>query len=155
MTSAPRVRACAPPPESRINAFVEPGDFLDCFAVAADRPVREAAEVIVDYPGWVNALMALRRLVTMPFGLINEFSGTSDRIGLFPIQSEDETEIVAGFDDKHLNFRISIAAHDAQIFFATWVKPHNVGGRLYLASVMPFHKLIIRNALTRLATSGR
>ena len=62
-------------------------------------------------------------------------------------------KILAGFDDKHLNFRISIMAKTGKIYFATWVSPHNIGGELYLKAVMPFHVLICRNALKRVAAS--
>jgi hypothetical protein len=35
------------------------------------------------------------------------------------------------------------------VFLATWVHPHNIGGRVYLTTILPFHILIARNALAR------
>jgi hypothetical protein len=37
------------------------------------------------------------------------------------------------------------------VYLATWVHTHNIGGRLYLAAILPFHVLIARNALGRVA----
>ncbi len=34
---------------------------------------------------------------------------------------------------------------------STWVHPHNIWGRAYLAVVMPFHILISRAAVRRMA----
>ena len=144
------VRADSPPPESRILSFVDAGDFIDCFSVRSTCGPRAAATVIVDFPAWVGALMTVRRWVTTPFGLVNDTSEGMDRIGFFPVESETADEIIAGFDDKHLDFRLSIAAVGGRVFLTTWVRRHNLGGRLYLWCILPFHKLIIRNALARL-----
>ena len=81
----------------------------------------------------------------------NDGPETADRVGLFPFESETPTELIAGFDEKHLDFRISVPSHDAKVSLATWVSPHNIGGRLYLAAIMPFHIAIARNALARVA----
>ena len=75
----------------------------------------------------------------------------ADRIGIFPVKQETENELIAGFDDKHLNFRVSVLSNQGQISLATWVAPHNMGGKIYLAVIMPFHIAIARNALARVA----
>lgn len=137
------------PQESQLHGFVKAGDFLDCYVTASDRAVREAAELAMKFPWWVRALLSLRNLLVRPFGLSTDGPEVADKIGLFPVQSETESEIIAGFNDKHLNFRLAILAQSGQIFLATWVHPHNVGGRLYLGVVLPFHVIIIRNALAK------
>lgn len=75
----------------------------------------------------------------------------ADRIGIFPVKQETENELIAGFDDKHLNFRVSVLSNQGQISLATWVAPHNMGGKIYLAVIMPFHIAIARNPLARVA----
>jgi len=50
-----------------------------------------------------------------------------------------------------LDFRVAVISQDDQIFLATWVHPNNIGGRLYLRAIMPFHVAISRNALRRVA----
>lgn len=142
------------PAPSSLHARREARDFLDCYSVASDMPVRRAAEVITDFPGWAKFLLIIRRMVTAPFGLDNDGPDVADKIGIFPVESETPTEVIAGFDDKHLNFRVSVLSHDGQISLATWVAPHNIGGRIYLATIMPFHIAISRNALSRVAAAS-
>lgn len=91
----------------------------------------------------------IRRIITAPFGLDNDGPDVVDKVGIFPVETETNAELIAGFDDKHLNFRVAVLSHDGQISLATWVAPHNIGGRIYLAAIMPFHIAIARNALAR------
>ena len=60
-------------------------------------------------------------------------------------------EVVAGFDDKHLNFRVSVFSEEGHVHLATWVHPHGLAGRIYLSLILPFHILIARDALARVA----
>jgi len=60
-------------------------------------------------------------------------------------------EILLGLDDKHLNFLISVMRHEQGFTLATWVHTHNWFGRAYLWIIMPFHKLIVRNAVARMS----
>lgn len=142
------------PTESLLNARVTPADFLDCYAVPASLSPREAARTIVSFPKWARALLFVRRIVTVPFGLSQDGPSATDKIGPFPVEQESENELIAGFDDKHLDFRIAVLSQDARVYLATWVHPHNIGGRLYLSSILPFHVLIARDALRRVASVG-
>ena len=138
------------PPRSGLHKFVSPGDFLDCYAVQSSLGLRQAANELMSFPWWVRGLMSMRNILVAPFGLTTETDDSVDKVGLFPIESETEDEIVAGFNDKHLNFRLGIGRDGDQIYLATWVHPHNFGGRLYLGLVMPFHVIIIRSSLKRI-----
>jgi len=139
------------PGDSLLHARRHPTDFLDCYAVASDKSPRDAAEIITSFPGWAQVLLKLRRAVTAPFGLINDAPDKGDHVGIFPVERETDQELVAGFNDKHLNFRVSVMAKEGRVFLATWVHPHNIGGRLYLRAILPFHIAISRNALARVA----
>lgn len=139
------------PAQSSLNQYVGETDFMDCYSVKSSLGVRQAAEEIVNFPEWVEALMLLRKLVTLPFGLKNGAQAHVNNIGIFPIELETENEIVAGFDDKHLDFRVWIAALEGRVYMATWVRTHNIGGAMYLRLIMPFHILICKNALRRLS----
>ena len=149
-----RVREAELPSESLLHRWAEPTDFLDCYVVRASMPARSAANIIVDFPGWARLLLLLRRWVMAPFGLSNDGPSAADKIGPFPVEFETDDELVAGFDDKHLNFRVSVLSRQGRVFLATWVHPHNPGGRLYLRSILPFHILIARDALRRVAIQG-
>ncbi|MGI9501424.1 MAG: DUF2867 domain-containing protein [Geminicoccaceae bacterium] len=46
-------------------------------------------------------------------------------------------------------------SHDAKISLATWVAPHNFGGRAYLTAIMPFHVAIACNALVRVRQTSQ
>ncbi|MEM7544560.1 MAG: DUF2867 domain-containing protein [Pseudomonadota bacterium] len=146
----PRVTAADLPHDSRLHERFVAGDFMDCYAVASDLPPRAAADIITDFPGWARMLLRIRRVLTAPFGLSNDGPAAADKIGIFPVESDDAHEVIAGFNDAHLDFRVSVLSDQGRVFLATWVHPHNFGGRAYLAAIMPFHILIVRNALARL-----
>jgi Protein of unknown function (DUF2867) len=139
------------PATSALHRRMSQGDFLDCYGVAAEMPPRQAADIITSFPSWARFLLRIRRIITAPFGLSNDGPAATDKVGIFPVESENATELIAGFDDRHLNFRVAVISDAGRVYLATWVHPHNFGGRLYLAAIMPFHILISRNALKRVA----
>ncbi|MEL7468037.1 MAG: DUF2867 domain-containing protein [Pseudomonadota bacterium] len=151
MITRPRVTTTDLPAQSLLSRHVGTGDFLDCYSVQSDLSPREAADIITAFPGWARALLVLRRWITAPFGLDNDGPDTADKVGIFPVEIDTAEELIAGFNDKHLNFRVSVQSHAGRVFLATWVHPHNLGGRIYLTLIMPFHILIARNALARVA----
>lgn len=150
MTS-PSVQATSLPLHSDLHRLRTQGDFLDCYSVSSDMNVRRAADIITDFPGWARGLLHVRGVLTAPFGLDNKGPEVANKVGIFPVESETADELIAGFDDKHLNFRVSVMSHAGLLSLATWVAPHNFGGRIYLAAIMPFHVAIARNALIRVA----
>ncbi|MFT6674518.1 MAG: hypothetical protein ACJAVM_000701 [Sulfitobacter sp.] len=139
------------PTQSMLWSRIGQGDFLDCYVVRSDLPARTAAEVATHFPPWVRGLLYLRGLITAPFGLSNNGPEAPDKLGMFPVESDANGELIAGFDDSHLNFRISVLSHQGQVSLATWVHPHHFGGKLYLRCILPFHILVVRNALARVA----
>ncbi|MDA4847332.1 DUF2867 domain-containing protein [Hoeflea poritis] len=152
MEHRPRVTASALPVGSILHGRMAHGDFLDCYSVESPMPPRPAAEIITAFPGWARFLVLLRRVLTAPFGLSNDGPAAVDKIGPFPVEAETASELIAGFNDKHLDFRVSVFSENGRVSLATWAHPHNIGGRLYLAVIMPFHILIARNALARVAS---
>lgn len=148
------VTATVLPPDSALHARIGRGDFIDCYTVPSTLPARRAAEVITAFPGWARGLLMIRRIVTAPFGLSQDGPAADDKVGPFPVELDTDQEVIAGFDDTHLEFRVSVMSRAGQVSLATWVQPHNIGGRLYLAAIMPFHILVARNALTRVARAG-
>jgi hypothetical protein len=109
-------------------------------------------------PRWAEALLSLRNLLVAPLGL--KTSGASadtprDMIGIFPVVSQAPDRLVAGFNDRHLDFRVVVdvtAPGDSRRVTATTVvKTHNRLGRIYLAVIMPFHRLIVPALLRQVA----
>lgn len=136
-------------------------DWADCFeklvnrsGLTAEAAAREAFERM---PEWVGGLMALRNLLVRPFGLQGDpdaAAAGAPRVGMFPVISKNPGEIVLGFNDRHLDFRIVVQTEalkdqQTQVRMMTLVKRHNTLGRIYLAVIMPFHKLIVATTLSR------
>jgi len=153
MTQRPAVTTSPLPPESQLHARIAPGDFLDCYSVPSPLPPRRAAEIITTFPGWARFLLQIRRVVTAPFGLSNDGPAADDKLGPFPVDLETSQEVIAGFNDKHLNFRVAVVSQDGRVSLATWVHPHNIGGKMYLQLILPFHIAIARNALARVGAA--
>jgi hypothetical protein len=145
------VRTDTLPAASSLWSLHQPGDFLDCYSVASTLSPREAATRGLAFPGWVLALLALRNGILRPFGLKTGAGPATPSVGIFPVLKDDGQELVLGLDDRHLNFRIGLIRQDGRLYMSSWVRPHNTFGRAYLALVMPFHILITRGAVARMA----
>ena len=135
-------------------ALLAGAQFIDAFRIATARPdldARHAAEAMVTrQPRWFEWLVAFRNLLVAPLGL--KTSGATegvarDMIGIFPVVSETPERLVAGFNDKHLDFRLVVDVAPAgparSITATTLVLTHNWLGRAYLTVIMPFHRLIV------------
>ena len=101
-------------------------------------------------PGWVNGLMKLRNAIVKPLGL---------EVGMRFVDTiceQNAQEVVFGMPDKHLTFHASLWCGEkepgGQTFtITTVVKFNNRLGRLYFFFIRPFHKVIIRSMLKRVA----
>ena len=142
------IRTDTLPAASSLWSLHRTGDFLDCYSVASSLSPREAATRGLSLPRWAGALLRLRNALVRPFGLKTGEPGQP----IFPTCHETEDEIILGTDDRHLDFRIGLIRQDGRLFMSTWVHPHNRWGRAYLALVMPFHILISRGAVARMAS---
>ena len=149
-----KVIATELPLQSLLGDRVKPMDFIDCYSVESDLSPRNAAEIIMNFPGWARFLLKIRALVTAPFGLSNDGPPAPDKVGVFPVETESSHELIAGFNDKHLDFRVSVISQEGRVFLATWVHTNNIGGQIYLKAILPFHILISRNALARVRAVG-
>jgi hypothetical protein len=113
--------------------------FSDAYKVPAPRGVDaiEATRLaFVHGPLWIRTLLGLRNRLGRMVGL-----RPAPASG-FPVIRQSPTEVVLGFDDKHLDFRIVVAVAGGFATVTTIVRWHNAWGRAYLAAIMPFHRLI-------------
>ena len=82
-----------------------------------------------------------------------------DRIGPWPVFAISDSEIVAGRDNKHLDFRLSVLKQhegaDASVTVSTICSVHNRAGRIYLFFIVPFHRFGVRGLMRRAIQSGR
>jgi len=153
-------------PEVDAEAVLAGAQFIDTFRVeigAATVNAREACtRMVLHGPRWIDALTRLRNILVAPFGLKKSGEGApapGGLIGLFPVLSETPERLVAGFDDSHLDFRIVVeVAGEAvlrHVTLTTLVRTNNLLGRTYLAFITPFHKLVARSMMGRLAEPAR
>ena len=74
-----------------------------------------------------------------------------DKIGPWPIFFLGSDELIAGRDNKHMDFRVSIMkVHDGatpSVIVSTLCMVHNKFGKYYLSSVIPFHKIGLRRLM--------
>ena len=136
--------------------------FIDAFSIGIGHgtiDARQAAERMTGRsPGWIDVLVTLRNILVAPFGLKTSGAGATasrDMIGIFPVISQTPDRLVAGFNDSHLDFRVvvDVANQGAgqQVTATTLVKTHNRLGRIYLAIILPFHRLVVRSMLAQVA----
>jgi Protein of unknown function (DUF2867) len=109
-------------------------------------------------PGWINGLLRLRNALVSPFGL-KAGEKTSkpfvEKAGIFPVLSETPNRVVLGLNDRHLDFRLLVDVEDIgggtqTVTASTLVRTHNGFGRIYLAIVKPFHRIIVPAMLRQL-----
>jgi hypothetical protein len=135
--------------------------FSDAFSVmiaGTALNARQAAERMLGRsPRWIEALTALRDHLVRPFGLktSSATANYADTIGIFPVLSETPARLVAGFDDSHLDFRVAVDVATSDqgqcVTATTLVLTHNRLGRIYLAIILPFHRLVVRSLLRQVA----
>jgi Protein of unknown function (DUF2867) len=154
------VRSVAPSDETR--QVLAGAQFADAFSLTVEEArldARTATERMVGHsPQWVSTLLALRNLLVAPFGLKTRApDGPHETIGLFPVVSQTAGRLVAGFDDKHLDFRVIVDVGDAaggrRVTATTLVMTHNLLGRAYHAAVLPFHRLVVPAMLRQVAVA--
>jgi hypothetical protein len=81
-----------------------------------------------------------------------------DTIGPWPLFYIGEDELIAGRDNGHLDFRVSllrIRGPQPRIVVSTICNAHNAFGRVYLKIVGPFHRFGVPMLLRRAVASGR
>ena len=149
-------------PNVDLDRLLAGAQFVDAYRILVEGTgldARKAAtKMFARPPRWVDALLNLRNLIVAPLGLKTSGDGepaSGGVIGLFPILSETPERLVAGFDDSHLDFRVVVdvvsAGSGQQVTATTLVLTHNPLGRVYLAVILPFHRLIARSMLRQLA----
>ena len=149
-------------PDATAGKLLPGAQFSDAFSVVVDGTAldaRLAAEKTLGHsPRWIERLLALRNLLVSPFGLkkpVPTGSRAVDTIGIFPVMSETPARLVAGLNDKHLDFRVVVdiatSGHSQRVTATTLVLTHNLLGRIYLAIILPFHRLVVRSLLRQVA----
>ncbi|MEP6823385.1 MAG: DUF2867 domain-containing protein [Ramlibacter sp.] len=174
--AAMKVVACGIPAVSVLDrGFLEAAWFQDAYRVPLRRTGADVADIFIaifaHHPLWMKrVLMARNRLVSW-FGLeaasaaemrhfeIKHCYRVGENIGVWPIFCLTATELVAGRDNGHLDFRLSVCklgeAGTASVVVSTVCVVHNCWGKLYLLCVIPFHKWGLRRIMANAVQAER
>lgn len=166
---------CDFPADSRLSSQLDKAYYHDSYEALLRRSDLKIHEVYVailgHLPWWARTLIIVRNNIVSPFGLHAEPAAgvwqpslkdsylPGDKIVRFNLYAQDENEIIAGLDDKHLDFRVSVMKvreHETQkVVVSTIIFVHNNFGRAYLWFILPFHKRGLRHLLAQAVAHHR
>jgi hypothetical protein len=145
--------------------------FRDSYRVLLDRPDLDITQVFFAIfghkPIWVKLLLIARNAAARLGGLdvpivgeilnpvLRDHYAIGEKIGPWPIFFIDGDEIVAGRNNRHLDFRVSVLktrdGETVSVVVSTICTVHNAFGKIYLFVIAPFHrngvKLLMANAV--------
>ncbi len=149
------------PKTKAIETALKQVDFKDTFSTTNHKDnLKTVAHLIFGtFPKWVSVLMNLRNALVKPFGLkvdmpkdYNVDYKVGGYNGFFKIYNILDDELIIGADDKHLKFRVSIY-NSTEIQFnikvTTLVEYNNTFGKIYMAIVAPFHRVVVKSMVKR------
>lgn len=175
MTSS-RVVACDVPATSLLDRrFVATAYFQDAYRAPLGRLHTRVTDVFIGifahHPVWMKIPLMVRNWLASLCGLdapaaseiirfeVKSSYRVGEKIGVWPIFSLTDNELIAGRDNKHLDFRLSVLkVTDAQVphvVVSTVCVVHNWFGKAYLFFVVPFHKWGVRLLLSNAISAGR
>jgi hypothetical protein len=170
------VVACDIPIESLLREEAASSSFHDSYGVRLVRTdldiVAICAAVFGHPPGWLKLLLHVRNKAVALIGLeaptVHDINNAyfkraytvGEKLGnLWPIFALNERELVAGRDNKHLDFRVSVIripdAGGIRAVVTTVCKVHNLFGTIYLRAIVPFHKYSVQYLIADALAKGR
>ena len=167
--------ACEFPIQTRLPSHLEPITFWDAYTVGLVEPGLTMEQVYLGIfghpPAVFKFMLGLRNRIVSVFGLsgptaaeLHQIEIKSDyrvgeKIALFTLLETGQDEIIAGGDDKHLDFRVSVLrlqqGDRTEVIVTTVVKTHNLLGRCYLFLIKPFHRYGVKRLVSDASAAGR
>jgi Protein of unknown function (DUF2867) len=148
--------------------WIERPYFRDSFKTPLSRSDLGATDlflaIFAHHPLWMKLLLIVRtRQPPSPVSMhrprpkscmpnIKDRYIVGENIGVWPIFSLSEDEVIAGRNNKHLDFRVSVLklrdGDGSSVVVSTVCRVHDLAGKLYLSFVVPFHvPKLMENAL--------
>ena len=155
--------------------FVRLAYFQDAYRTRLGRtsasPVEIFQSVFAYHPIGLKVVLVARNRLALLIGLdaptvseimkpeMKRHYAVGEKIGPWPIFVLTETELIAGRDNKHLDFRLSVLRETdggtASAVISTVCRVHNTFGKVYLFFIVPFHKWGVRRLIKSAAIAGR
>jgi hypothetical protein len=127
--------------------------------------------IFAHHPLWMKLLLIARNKVASLAGLdaptaseilhveIRDRYVVGEKIGVWHIFWLSEDEVVAGRNNKHMDFRLSILkvpdGDRTSVVVSTICSVHNLSGKLYLFFIIPFHRYGVRKLLANALAARR
>ena len=174
--STPAVVACDVPTHSALpRRVVESAWFRDAYRAPLVRDTAGVVDIFWaifgHHPAWMKAVLLLRHRLASWCGLQVPSTqqvlqpqrrpcyAVGDTIGVWPIFHLSDTELIAGRDNKHLDFRLSVLKQaeggTGNVVVSTVCQVHNRFGKWYLFAIVPFHRWGMRRMMNRAIAAGR
>lgn len=170
------VADCDIPSNSALDrSFIDTAYFCDSYCA----PVVRLEASIIDvffaifghHPPWMKAALVVRNQIASWCGLdaptaaeimkpdTRSSYAVGGKIGVWPIFHLTDAELIAGRNNKHLDFRLSVLRQGdgaaASVTVSTVCVVHNLAGKIYLFFIVPFHKWGVRRLLSNAVRAGR
>jgi Protein of unknown function (DUF2867) len=149
--------------------------FCDSYRATLTTPPADVVEIFFSifghHPRWIKLALVLRNRIAKRCGLSvptetevmdplrrrNYKAG--DIIGPWPIYCVNDHELIAGRDNGHLDFRLSILREpggpNPSVVVSTVCVAHNWFGKAYLFFIVPFHRWGVKYIISRALRAGR
>jgi hypothetical protein len=127
--------------------------------------------IFAHHPWWMKLLLIVRNKAASLIGLdaptasevlhveIGDRYAVGEKIGVWPIFSLTDDELVVGRDNKHMDFRLSVLklpdGDRMSVAVSTVCTVHNLAGKCYLFCIVPFHRLGLRKLLANAVAAQR
>jgi hypothetical protein len=170
------VTECDVPSSSVLGRdLVRAAYFHDSYRVPLARPELAIVDIFFALfghtPLWMKVLLIIRNAIARLFGLeaptvaeilnptVRPVYRVGEKIGPWPIFFIGDNEIVAGRNNKHLDFRLSVLkAMDGatgSVVVSTICTFHNIFGKIYLFFIVPFHRSGVRSLMSNAVAAKR
>src|SRR5215813_4730131 len=152
---------CDVPSSSMLSReVIERANFRDSYRALLSRTELDIVDIFfgifAHHPLWMKLLLIVRNKVASFVGLdapttseilhveIRDRYAVGEKIGVWPIFSINDNEIVAGRNNRHMDFRLSVLKERdgdrTNIVVSTICLVHNLSGKIYLLFVLPLHR---------------
>lgn len=166
---------CDVPPSSVLKRnLIDSCYFHDSYRAPLARPELGIVEVFFALfghtPIWMKLLLIVRNAAARLVGLeaptvaeimkprMREAYSIGEKIGPWPIFFIGGNEIVAGRNNRHMDFRLSVLKADgdpASVVVSTICTVHNLFGKIYLFVVVPFHRNGVKSLMSNAVAAKR